>query len=241
MSPRPRRLPVAAAAGSRHLQRRENVGRTSGKRRKTSGRRTSKAHRNGSRRRSVRSDPARGADAWHGETLRKWQARETPESRRGNVGKPSGRRRGNGGKHRKTLGNLLGNFGKTSENVGRGCSRPWAFHTLRQQHTSPNEFPCPRTFYWGHPIPREARHHSECWNCAGGVPTGSGGAPHRRVGDGIQQIWGNARRTRVTRVDEAGSGGRDSRRCSATDARKLFASTQPQQAQPRDAHPTADN
>eukprot|EP00665_Eupelagonemidae_sp_cell47_P008354 gene8355-biopygen3732 len=56
---------------------------------------------NGSRRFSARSDPARGADAWHGETLRERQARKTSGSRRGNVGKPSE------------------DVGKTSENVGR--------------------------------------------------------------------------------------------------------------------------
>eukprot|EP00665_Eupelagonemidae_sp_cell47_P016008 gene16008-biopygen6297 len=70
-------------------KRRKNFGRTSGRRW------------HGSRRFSARSDPARGADAWHGETLRKRQARNTSEWRRGNVGETSEERWGNVGKRRR--------------------------------------------------------------------------------------------------------------------------------------------
>eukprot|EP00665_Eupelagonemidae_sp_cell47_P013217 gene13217-biopygen8205 len=71
----------------------------------------------GSRRLSARSDPARGAEAWHGETLRKLQARKTSESRRGNVGIETGKHQEDVGK---TSGRRREDVGKTSEDVGIG-------------------------------------------------------------------------------------------------------------------------
>eukprot|EP00665_Eupelagonemidae_sp_cell47_P006814 gene6815-biopygen1574 len=135
-------------AGPKHLQRRKNVGRTSGKRRGNVGKtlerrhapearkpekrrenvgKTSGKRRNGSRLFSAWIDLARGADAWQGETLRKGPTRETSESRRGNVGRrredvgrTSGKRRENVGRRRENVGKTSG---KRRENVGIGWLR----------------------------------------------------------------------------------------------------------------------